>query len=493
MAAMETISEFFTQAEGRRRARVRDEYRRRVEPLDDWAFDADEAAWPTPDTIRALQAALHVADAPQVLGLRHLLRFATGEYLLRQTHIASANLLAQQQTAVVQAPILDEPIPFWQVNARLVGERKRVLREAVDNAFTSVIQGFHTHYREFWSALFASVENLGYPHLIALWESLSGVELETVLRGLEAVLRDTDDTYRERMQWHLKRLLGIKLESARRHDILVLFGREETAPWFVRSEMLSCFETWFHDWGWSFAEQPNLHFEPHTALPGGAWCAPLEIPADIRLVVAPADGLRGYAQASREAGKALLLASLPAEASGALRCFPDPSLLEAQAELFGGLMRTSRWVQIYRHIRQPEETLSLVQLERLYIVRRYIGKCLYERTFYEDSAFDGKEEAYRDALRRACGFSYPEAYYLHDIDPMFSALWNVRGWLLAAYIRHQLQQQYADEWFREADALQALRAFWGQSPYHTVEALIEQVGGSPTNVDPIVADLLSDL
>jgi hypothetical protein len=64
---------------------------------------------------------------------------------------------------------------------------------------------------------------------------------------------------------------------------------------------------------------------------------------------------------------------------------------------------------------------------------------------------------------------------------------------LAAYIRHQLQQQYADEWFREADALQALRAFWGQSPYHTVEALIEQVGGSPTNVDPIVADLLSDL
>jgi hypothetical protein len=195
----------------------------------------------------------------------------------------------------------------------------------------------------------------------------------------------------------------------------------------------------------------------------------------------------------REAGKALLLASLPAEAAGALRCFPDPALLEAQAELFGGLMRTSRWVQIYRHIHQTEEALSLVQLERLYIVRRYIGKCLYERTFYEDSGVDGKEEAYRDALRRACGFSYPEAYYLHDIDPMFGALWNVRGWLLAAYLRRQLQQQYADEWFREADALQALQAFWGQSPYHTVEALIGQVGGSPSNVDPVVADLLSDL
>ena len=490
---METISELFTQAEGRRRARVRDEYRRRVEPIDDWAFDADEAAWPTPDVIRGLQAVLRVADASQALGLRHLLRFATGEYLLRQTHIASTNLLARQQAAVVQVPVLDEPIPFWQVNARLIGERKRVLREAVDNASTSVIQGFHEHYREFWSSLFACIEALGYPHLIALWESLSGVALEPMLRWLEAVLRDTDDTYRERMQWHLKRQLGIGLESAKRHDILALFGREETATWFVRAEMLSCFETWLHDWGWSFAEQTNLHLEQRTALPGGSWCAPLEIPADIRLVVAPADGLRGYAQAFREAGKAVLLASLPAEAAGALRCFPDPALLEAQAELFGGLVRTPRWVQIYRHIRQPEEALSLVQLERLYIVRRYIGKCLYERTFYEDSGVEGKEEAYRDALRRACGFSYPEAYYLHDIEPLFSALWNVRGWLLAAYLRRQLQQQYADEWFREADALQALRAFWGQSPYHTVEALIGQVGGSSSDVDPVVADLLSDL
>jgi hypothetical protein len=490
---METISELFSQAEGRRRARVRDEYRRRVEPLEEGAFDVDEAAWPTLDTIRALQAALRVADTSQALGLRHLLRFATGEYLLRQTHVTSTNLLAQQQAAVVQVPILDDPIPFWQVSSHLVGERKRVLREAVDNAATQVIQGFDTHYREFWSALFASAEALGYANLIVLWETLAGVELDALLTWLEAILRDTEDTYRERMQWHLKRLLGVRLEAARRHDILALFGREETAPWFPRSETLSCFETWLHDWGWPFEERTNLRLEQRTALPGGAWCAPLEIPGDIRLAVAPADGLRGYAQVFREAGKALLLASLPAEAAGALRCFPDPALLEAQAELFGGLMRTSRWVQIYRHIHQTEEALSLVQLERLYIVRRYIGKCLYERTFYEDSGVDGKEEAYRDALRRACGFSYPEAYYLHDIDPMFGALWNVRGWLLAAYLRRQLQQQYADEWFREADALQALQAFWGQSPYHTVEALIGQVGGSPSNVDPVVADLLSDL
>jgi hypothetical protein len=490
---METISELLTQAETRRRARIRDEHKRRIGPLHEWDLEADEAEWPTLGTVRDLQAALRIADASQVLGMRHLLRFTLGEYLLRQTHVSSATLVDQQQAAVVQVPIVDETVAFWQVSSRLALERKRVLRNALENASLGVIQGFHQLYREFWSGLFATIEALGYPNLIALWEELSGVPLDVFLKPLEAILRETEDTYRDRMQWHLKRALGIKLEVARRHDILALFGANETATWFPSADMVPCLQRWLHDWGWQVEEHTNLRVEQRPTMAGSAWCAPFEIPGDIRLALAPSEGMRAYAQAFREMGKSLLLASLPAGAPRELRCFPDPSLVEGQAELCGGLVRTSRWVQIYRHIPQPEEGLSLAQLERLYIVRRYIGKCLYERTFYEDSALDGKDEAYRDALRRACGFTYPEAYYLDDIDPGFGSFWNVRGWVLCAAIRRQLHQQYAEEWFREPEALLALQDFWRQSPYRTVEALMEQVGNSPLQVDAVVADLLSDL
>ena len=491
--AMETIDELRTQAERRRQTRVRNEYSRRFGPIDEWAVEADESEWPTLATVRDLQTAFRIADPSQALGLRQLLRFTIGEYLLRQTHISSADLLHQQQSAVVEVPILDEPVPFWQVSSRLALERKRVLREALENAATSVIQGFHQVCRQFWSHLFTTVEALGYPNLIALWEELSGLRLEAFLQPLEAILRETEDTYRDRMQWHLKRALGIQLEVAKRHDILALFGWEETAGWFPRSELLPCLQQWLRDWGWQAEDHTNLRIEPRTEMAGGAWCAALVIPADIRLALAPAEGMRGYLQAFREAGKSLLLASLPAAARRELRCFPDPSLLEGQAELCGGLIRTARWVQIYRHIRQPEDGLNLAQLERLYLVRRYIGKCLYERTFYEDSVLDGKEEAYRDALRRACGFTYPEAYYLYDIDPGFGTFWNVRGWVFSAFIRHQLQQQYAEEWFREPDALRALQELWCQSPYRRLEALLEQVSGAPPYVDAVVADLLGDL
>jgi hypothetical protein len=257
--------------------------------------------------------------------------------------------------------------------------------------------------------------------------------------------------------------------------------------------MLLCLQQWLRDWGWQAEDHANLRIEQHPTVAGGACCTPLDIPGDIRLDLSLSEGMRGYAQAFREAGKALLLASFPAEAGRQLRCFPDPSLLESQAELFGGVLRSSRWVQLYRHIRQPEEDLSLARLESLYVVRRYIGKCLYERTFYEDSALDGKDEAYRDALRRACGFAYPETYYLYDIDPGFGSFWNVRGWMLCANLRQQLQQHYAEEWFREPDAMQALQEFWRQSPYHPLEALTEQMGGASVNVDAVVADLLSEL
>ncbi len=490
---METINEVLTQAERRRQTRVRDEYSRRFGLTDEWALEADEPEWPTLATVRDLQTVFRIADPSQALGLRHLLRFTIGEYLLRQTQISSADLLHQQQSSVVEVPILDEPVPFWQVSSRLALERKRVLREALENAAISVIQGFHQVCRQFWSQHFVTVEALGYPHLIALWEELSGLRLEAFLQPLEAILRETEDTYRERMQWHLKRALGIRLEEAKRHDILALFGREETVGWFPRADLLPSLQQWLRDWGWQAEDHTNLRIEPRTEMAGGAWCAPLAIPIDIRLALAPAEGMRSYLHAFREAGKGMFLASLPPAALGELRCFPDPSLVEGQAELCGGLIRTSRWVQIYRHIRQPEDALSLAQLERLYLVRRYIGKCLYERTFYEDSVLDGKEEAYRDALRRACGFTYPEAYYLYDIDPGFGTFWTVRGWTLSAFIRQQLQQQFAEEWFREPDALRALQELWRTSPSCTLEALLEQVSGAPPPVDAVVADLLGDL
>jgi hypothetical protein len=490
---METIDELCTQGERRRQTRARDEYSRRVGPIDDWFLEADAPEWPTLTIVRDLQAAFRLADSSQALGLRHLLRFTIGEYLLRQTQMPSADLLNQQQSALVEVPILDEPVPFWQVSSRLALERKRVLRESLENATTSVIQGFHQVCRQFWSHLFTTVEALGYPHLIALWEELSGLRLEAFLQPLEAILRETEDTYRDRMQWHLKRALGIRLEEAKRHDILALFGREETVGWFPRADLLPCLQQWLRDLGWQAEDHPHLRIEPRPQLAGGAWCAPLAIPNDIRVALAPAEGIRSYLHAFREAGKGLFLASLPPAARRDLRCFPDPSLVEGQAELCGGLIRTSRWVQIYRHIHQPEDALSLAQLERLYLVRRYIGKCLYERTFYEDSVLDGKEEAYRDALRRACGFTYPEAYYLYDIDPGFGTFWTVRGWTLSAFIRYQLQQQYAEEWFREPDALRALQELWRKSPYCTLEALLEQVSGAPPPVDTVVADLLGDL
>jgi hypothetical protein len=473
---------------------VREEHRRRLAPLPEPDVESDAADWPTLALVRDLQAALRVADASQALGLRHLLRFTVGEYLLRQTQGSGKTIQERQQSAVVEVPILDEPVPFWQVSANLALQRKRVLREALESATTSLIQGLQPLYREFWTQLFGTVEAMGHANLIALWEELFGLSLEAAVQPLEAILRETDDTYRERMQWHLKRTLGIRLEDAKRHDILALFAANETAPWFPRSEMLPCLQHWLHDWGWQLDEAANLGVDQRQALAGGSWCAAFEIPADIRLVLAPAEGMGGYAQALREIGKALLLAfSWPADAPRVLRDFPDPSVLEAQAELSGGLTRTPRWVQIYRHIQQPEEALNLAQLERLYVVRRYIGKCLYERTFYEDSGLDGKEEAYRDALRRAIGLTYPESYYLYDIDPGFSSFWNVRGWVLGASIRQQLQRLYAEEWFREPDARMALHAFWQQSPSHTLEDLLTQVNGSTLGVDAVVADLLNDL
>jgi hypothetical protein len=490
---MDSLIDLRIQVEARRQARTRAEYSRRVERLPDLPLAATEMLAVTPATIRDVRLALRTADPPMILGWRHLLRFLCEEYLGHSTRRLSEDLLTQQQAAIVQAPTHDEPIPLWQVAASLAVERKRVKRQALDDATTGVIGSFQKLYHDLWQHWFTAMEGLGYTSPMALWNELSGVDLDDVVKPLETILRDTEDTYRDQMQWHLKHAFGIGLETARRHDILALFGRDETAAWFPRSDLVPCLQSWLRDWGWQFEEHTNLRLEQPAVVAGGAWCAPFDIPDDIRLAVAPSGGINGFMQAFREAGKALLLASFPAEAPVELRCLPDLSVLEAQAELCGGLMRTGSWLNVYRHIRQPGDLLRLVHLERLYIARRYIAKCLYERTLYEDFTLEGKEEAYRDALRKACGFSYPETYYLFDVEPVFATLWQVRGWILAAQVRQQLQVQYAEEWFREPDALAALDDLWSQSPYQTVETLMEKVGERVLPADAVAADLLREL
>ena len=407
---METITEVVTQAELRRRARVRDEYRRRVGPLHEWDVEADEVEWPTPAIVRDLQAALRVADTSQALGLRHLFRFTIGEYLLRQTHRSSATIQDRQQSAVVEVPILDEPVPFWQVSARLALERKRVLREALDSTATSLIQGFHPLYRQFWTGLFASSKPSDIRTSLPCGKSFSGVRLDAFLQPLEAILRDTEDTYRERMQWHLKRALGIDWRRPSGMISLPCSDGNRRLGWFPRAEMLPCLAAMAATTG---AGSPktlgNLRIEQYRDGRRGVVCAS----GDPRQTFAwPWPHRRGCEATaslsrSREGHTPGIITRRQFRANSAV--FPTRLVLEAQAELYGGLIRTPRWVQIYRHIQQSEEGLSLARLERLYLVRRYIGKCLYERTFYEDSVLDGKEEAYRDALRRACGFTYPES------------------------------------------------------------------------------------
>ncbi len=487
------MTDLVTRARAWRRLRFQEEYSRRVGTLQEAMPTPHVKAWLTDATIRELQTLLRTSEPSQRVGMRDLLRFLIDEYLHQRTRAASDALLARQQTVVLDAPEVDETVPLWQASARIGGERKRVVRGLLEDATTTAIRGLNQAYRELWSQLYAATEGLGYPNLIALWEEVSGQRLDDLIKPLEAILRETEDTYRDVMQWYLHRAFGIKLEAAKRHDILALFRLEEMQPWFPAADLRSTIEWWLTEWGWMFEEQTNLRLEHHTMVAGGAWCAPFDIPEEIRLLLTPMGGIKGFAQGLGEAGKALSLASFPTDAPAELRCFPDPSLLYAQAEVFEGLARDGRWVEIYRHVPQPGETLRLAHVERLFIVRRYIGKCLYERVLYEDPALDGKEEVYMDALRSACGFSYPEAYFLHDVEPGFGTLWRLRGWILSAHIRRRLLQQFAEEWFREPDALGALRDLWYQSPSHTLEALVQQMGGSFLDVDPVVADLLSPL
>ena len=70
------------------------------------------------------------------------------------------------------------------------------------------------------------------------------------------------------------------------------------------------------------------------------------------------------------------------------------------------------------------------RLDRLFRLRRHLGRFLYTRYLYTTNSLAGASEAYRDIMMDACQVDYPQEYYLLDWDWQYTSLTALRGWSL---------------------------------------------------------------
>jgi hypothetical protein len=129
------------------------------------------------------------------------------------------------------------------------------------------------------------------------------------------------------------------------------------------------------------------------------------------------------------------------------------------------------------------------RLDRLYRLRRQLGRFLYTQHLYSNQSLGDAQEAYRDFMMEACLVDHPPEYCFLDWDWQYTSLTLVRSWSLAYSLWEALSQHIADDWFRAPESGTWLRTYWQDALQSRAEQHQERLFGTATD-HPIFLEAL---
>ena len=138
---------------------------------------------------------------------------------------------------------------------------------------------------------------------------------------------------------------------------------------------------------------------------------------------------------------------------------------------------------------RPESLLQLIGFHKLYFLRRYGTKLLYEQELHRADEPSDVAELYDEMLTQALGVGYGPESYLADVDAGFYCAQYLRAWIFEAQHRLYLQREYDDEWFRNPKAGKFLIDLWRDGQRHPVEQLAKFMGCDRLDIEPVANEI----
>jgi hypothetical protein len=435
----------------------------------------------TLDACRELQAAVETGVAT-----RELWRFACEGYLGNLTREDTETLAELEATLEVEVD--GEQIGFRSLRPAIANEPDRERRLRLERARTELVEErFNPIYARSIAEVHAGAAALGAPSYLELYERFD-FGLARLGAACEELLGSTEDLYVSSFGELIRNRLGIPLEEATRPDLLHMLRATDWDEAFPAASMLPALTGTLTGLGIDLATQRNveLDVEPRPRKSPRAFCAPIEVPGRVVLVIQPMGGPDDWHALFHEAGHtehfAHISPGLPLEA----RRMGDNAVTEGWAALVERLVDDPAWLRKRLDFARPDEFASQSAAIHLYALRRYAAKLVYEAELHASDDPAGMADRYVELLGDATKIPPSPADYLADVDPGFYASCYVRSWAFEAQMQLFLRGEFGSAWFSRREAGSLLRELWelGQEP--TADELIRDVTGSALDLESIV-------
>jgi hypothetical protein len=167
----------------------------------------------------------------------------------------------------------------------------------------------------------------------------------------------------------------------------------------------------------------------------------------------------------------------------------DNAVTEGWAMLFDHLVEDRAWLSGLLDFPRPETFAAEGAAQRLFLVRRYCAKLLYELEFHAAADVTELRPRYVELLGDALGIEPNASDYLADIDPGFYATSYLRAWAFAAQLTAFLREELGRDWFRRREAGSLLTELWALGQRPTADELLQDVTGAAVELEAVAESI----
>jgi hypothetical protein len=425
------------------------------------------------EELTKLETAQELSGAPT-----ELWRFACEGFLGNLTREHQARIAKAE--AGLEATVDGETVPYRMLRVAMSNEPDRDKRKRLEEARLRLLdEQINPIYLDAVQIDQEAVRRLDSPNYYELYKRF-GFRLDEVAAECQEVLDDTERLWEREGDKLFRSRLGISLDEARPWDVARLFRAPDLDLLYPNDQMLPALEHTLTDLGIDLHSQENVHLDldARPSKSPRAFCAPIEVPGKVMLVIQPIGGKDDWEALFHEAGHTEHFANTSADLPMEARRLGDMAVTEGWAMLMQHLVTEPAWLNRRLDVPRVEELAHDGAVSLLYFVRRYSAKLLYEIEFFQTEDIPSMRSRYAEILGDSLKLPVNPESYLDDIDGSFYVTGYLRSWAFEAQLREFLRSELGNDWFAKRDAGDLLRELWslGQGP--TADELLRDVTGA---------------
>jgi hypothetical protein len=423
---------------------------------------------------QAQRLAATAAESPELI---ELWRFACEGHLGALTR-EQAERLANLE-ATLSTEVDGETIGFRELRPAMANEPDRERRARLDAARVELTEEHLLPlYVQAAEERREATARLGAPTYRELYDRFR-FPLARMEEQCRTFLAATEDEYVDTLDEVFRARVGVGLDGAARYDVARVFRATEWDEGFPADAMLPALESTLADLGIDLRSQENveLDVERRPRKSPRAFCAPIEVPGRVVLVIQPMGGPDDWRALFHEAGHmehfAHIRATLPVEH----RRLGDPTVSEGWAALLERLVDDPVWLSRRLDFGRPQDFAAEGAALHLYLARRYSAKLLYELELHSAPELEPMRGRYVELLREATKIEPAGADFLADVDEGFYAIGYLRSWAFEAQLRDHLREEFGSAWFARREAGSLLRELWNEGQSMNGDEILREVAG----------------